>query len=175
MNRYRIFCGAIVLAVVFASVATSFTSAQIPYNAKPTAAPAPRGAAAGGGGARSGRAASPQTFNGVDPGVVLGEIMPLIAQEDDLSLPIPVANPPLPDNVARIWLHVPPASAVWFNGFKTNQMGEVRYFVTPPLIPGTQYAYLVRVRWMQDGRVVEAEKKIQIHAGERVWDDFIRP
>jgi uncharacterized protein (TIGR03000 family) len=67
-----------------------------------------------------------------------------------------------------VWLNVSvPANAeIWFDGAKTAQRGAFRQFITPPLAPGQDYAYDVKVRWPEDGR--EVTRRLTVHAGDVV-------
>jgi uncharacterized protein (TIGR03000 family) len=52
---------------------------------------------------------------------------------------------------AKFILWVPADAEVWFNGVPTKQTGTRREFVTPPLDPGGDYSYRLRVRWNEGG------------------------
>jgi uncharacterized protein (TIGR03000 family) len=78
------------------------------------------------------------------------------------------------DNKAHIWLRLPANAEVWVNDVKTRQTGESRYFYSPPLTPGRQYSYQLRVRWMKDGKPVEETQRLLVHAGATVHRDFTR-
>jgi uncharacterized protein (TIGR03000 family) len=79
------------------------------------------------------------------------------------------------DSRAHIWLRLPADAEVWVNGVKTRQGGESRYFYSPPLTPGQQYAYQMRVRWMKDGKPVEETERLLVSAGATMRRDFTRP
>jgi uncharacterized protein (TIGR03000 family) len=82
------------------------------------------------------------------------------------SFPVPVAEPVEP--VARLEVHVPADADVWLEGSQTRQRGTTRWFVSPALEPGRQYAYEVRFRWLEDGRALERTDTINVRAGDRV-------
>jgi uncharacterized protein (TIGR03000 family) len=79
---------------------------------------------------------------------------------------------PQPDNRAHIWLHVPADAEVWFNGVKTKQTGEVRYYFSPALAAGKQYTYQVEVRWSKDGKPIEQKQQIDVRAGDALRLDL---
>jgi uncharacterized protein (TIGR03000 family) len=76
------------------------------------------------------------------------------------------------DNMAHLWLRVPKSAEIWVNGVKTKQTGESRYFFSPPLTPGKQYSYQMRLRWMKDGKPVEETQRILVQAGLTIHRDF---
>src|SRR5262249_23760235 len=79
------------------------------------------------------------------------------------------------DLAARLDLIVPGAAAVWIEGVATKQTGGVRKFVSPPLEPGSRYAYQVRARWSRDGRPLDQVHQITVRAGDLVRVDFLKP
>jgi uncharacterized protein (TIGR03000 family) len=76
---------------------------------------------------------------------------------------------------AQITLRVPADARVWFDGEPTRQSGTTRAFVSPTLAPGRAYVYMVRVRWEEDGDVVEKTRRLKIRAGEAVVLDCSGP
>lgn len=86
------------------------------------------------------------------------------------------AVPPVPQNqTALVHVQVPPNAEVWFSGEKTNSTGTVRDFQSPPLTPGSRYAYDIRARWQQDGQEVTQEQTVTVWAGANVTVTFPRP
>jgi uncharacterized protein (TIGR03000 family) len=77
-------------------------------------------------------------------------------------------------NDALIGVAVPPDAQVWFNGKKTSQTGTFRVFETPPLDPGSDYAYQTKVQWKQDGRDVEKTRKLSVRAGDHLLVNFLQ-
>jgi uncharacterized protein (TIGR03000 family) len=75
-------------------------------------------------------------------------------------------------NVAHLTVTVPADAQLWFDGAKTSQTGETRYFVTPALTPGKNYSYEVRAKWMENGQEVDRTKRVQVHAGEQDMVSF---
>lgn len=78
----------------------------------------------------------------------------------------------LPENAALVTVNVPADAEIWFSGNKTNKTGAVREFETPPLEPGANYSYVVRARWMENGKEVDQTKKVAVHANDRVNVSF---
>jgi uncharacterized protein (TIGR03000 family) len=78
-------------------------------------------------------------------------------------------------NVARIRLTVPTDAQVWFDNNATKQSGETRHFESPPLAPGHQYVYDIKVRWRdKDGREVTRTRQLNVSANAEVSADFTR-
>jgi uncharacterized protein (TIGR03000 family) len=67
-----------------------------------------------------------------------------------------------------IEMRVPAGAAVWFDGVKATQTGTYRSYLSPPLAPGHDYAYRVRVRWTDGNRQVEETKRVPVRAGDTV-------
>jgi uncharacterized protein (TIGR03000 family) len=76
---------------------------------------------------------------------------------------------------ARFEVHVPADAQVWLEGKKTEQTGEVRSFISPPLTPGEDYLYTIRARWQEGGKDVEQERKVVVHSGSRLNVRFPLP
>ena len=83
--------------------------------------------------------------------------------------------PALSEQVVQVQVRVPGNAQVWFGGASTQQNGSVREFVSPPLVPGRDYTYQIRARWMEGGREIDQTRTVRVHAGERVTVDFTRP
>ena len=66
----------------------------------------------------------------------------------------------------------PSDARIWFDGAKTSLTGRTREFTSPPLSPGREYIYRVRVEWMKDGRKVDESRSVTVHAGDRINLDF---
>jgi uncharacterized protein (TIGR03000 family) len=69
-------------------------------------------------------------------------------------------------NAVLIVAHLPEDAQIWFEGQPTVQKGNLRLFTSPPLTPGKDYTYTVRVRWVEDGRQFSQTGLIPVHAGE---------
>jgi len=66
---------------------------------------------------------------------------------------------------------VPADAEIWFDGTKTTQTGAARSFVSPPVSPGHDYTYEVKVRWRQNGKAVTRTRRVIVHAGDviNIW------
>jgi uncharacterized protein (TIGR03000 family) len=65
-------------------------------------------------------------------------------------------------------LQMPADAEIWFDDARTAQTGTVRRFVSPPVPPGQDYAYVVRARWTEGGTEVTQSRRITFRAGEQV-------
>ena len=75
---------------------------------------------------------------------------------------------------ALVKIIVPPGATVEFDGFKTNQTGTVRYFVTPELEVGHNYGYKIKVTYNLQGANKTLERTVKIKPGEEVVEDFTK-
>jgi uncharacterized protein (TIGR03000 family) len=66
----------------------------------------------------------------------------------------------------RVNLRVPSDAKIWFDGTQTKQTGTTRSFESPPLDVGPEYAYQIRVQWLQDSKEVTQTRQINVHAGD---------
>ena len=74
---------------------------------------------------------------------------------------------------AQVSVRVPTADAeVWFNGEPSPSQGWTRVFNSPPLDPAYKYEFTVRARWLDNGQVITAERRIRITAGDQVLVNF---
>jgi uncharacterized protein (TIGR03000 family) len=71
-----------------------------------------------------------------------------------------------------IEVRVPADAEIWFDDSPTTQTGTIRQFVSPPLTPGHDYTYEVCARWTEEGRPVSHNRRVAVHAGERVSVTF---
>ena len=101
-----------------------------------------------------------------------GSYAPPFLTSADLALRFSRGKGAPTDNKAHIWLRVPENAEVWVEGVKTRQTGEARYYYSPPLTPGKEYAYRLRVRWQKDGKPVEETQRLLVHAGASIRRDF---
>jgi uncharacterized protein (TIGR03000 family) len=63
---------------------------------------------------------------------------------------------------------------VWFAGHKTSQTGSVREYASPPLTGGREYAYRVRVRWVEGGAARVRTRTVRVRPGSTTRADFTR-
>jgi uncharacterized protein (TIGR03000 family) len=79
-------------------------------------------------------------------------------------------------NTARVNVRLPdPGARVWVEGQLTQQRGERRQFVSPPLDPDGNYRYEVRARWTENGRDVESTRTVAVRANGVATVDFTEP
>jgi uncharacterized protein (TIGR03000 family) len=90
------------------------------------------------------------------------------------AVPAPAAVPlaPAEGPVAHFTIAVPAAAEVYLEGVKTRQTGTTRQFVSPQLVPGRQYVYEIRGRWIENGREVVQTRNLVVTAGERLFVDL---
>lgn len=74
----------------------------------------------------------------------------------------------VPANAALIEVAVPANAEIWFSGEKTKSTGDFRSFVTPTLEKDRNFAYEVRVRWMENGKVKEKVERLPVRPGDRL-------
>src|SRR5205823_10705517 len=51
---------------------------------------------------------------------------------------------------ASIDVLLPTDADLWFEGVKTVQTGSARHFISPPLVPGRNFAYQVHAAWIEN-------------------------
>jgi uncharacterized protein (TIGR03000 family) len=76
-------------------------------------------------------------------------------------------------NSVSMMAHLPEDALLWFDGTPTQQQGKLRKFVSPPLTPGQNYTYMIRVAWREEGRWVEQANSLVVHAGDVQCIDII--
>jgi uncharacterized protein (TIGR03000 family) len=86
---------------------------------------------------------------------------------------LPVTNEDNP-NAAVMVAHVPEDAEIWFEDAPTTRKGTLRQFVSPPLTPGKEYKYSVRVAWMEEGGKVSQVNTFPIHAGDIHCIDLVK-
>jgi uncharacterized protein (TIGR03000 family) len=80
----------------------------------------------------------------------------------------------LSDRAVRVSVHVPANAEIWFDGNPTQQRGERRTYVSPPLDPNAVLRYEVRARWVDgNGRTVDQTRRVAVHAGQLSMVDFL--
>lgn len=106
------------------------------------------------------------------PGPVPGPIYPYGYRfprlEPHAYTVVPEAPVAVDPGCALLDVRVPADAEVWLEGAKTQQTGDSRQFVSPPLKPGQDYHYEIKARWKQDGRDVEQTREVNVRAGGRV-------
>jgi uncharacterized protein (TIGR03000 family) len=81
--------------------------------------------------------------------------------------PARAADPPDAVAAAHITVAVPADATLWIQGRPTRQTGPRRSFVSPPLVSGTTYQYVLTVRWTESDRPVEQTVELAVRAGDR--------
>ena len=78
---------------------------------------------------------------------------------------------------ARLGVFAPAGAELRIDGQKQPAAPETKWrtFLTPPLAMGGDYHYKVSARWSQDGRTVEDERNVAVHANGWASVDFTRP
>ena len=86
----------------------------------------------------------------------------------------PQSAAPKGRNPAEIAMRVPDGARIWFDGEETTQTGTSRKFVSPPLDPGREYTYEVRVQWKEGEDMVERTRRLTVQAGDHIGLEFSR-
>jgi uncharacterized protein (TIGR03000 family) len=86
-----------------------------------------------------------------------------------------ISKPMQAGTAAHITARVPADAKLWFDGLTTTSTGLVRRFHTPPLTPGSRYAYELRARWNENGQEVTQTQMIEVTARADVEVNFPVP
>jgi uncharacterized protein (TIGR03000 family) len=81
---------------------------------------------------------------------------------------------PTPDQ-AKIKVYLPADAILHVDGAQTQATGEIRNFISPPLIRGKKYVYTLRASWKEGGKEVSIERTARLEAGLDVIVDFREP
>ena len=98
---------------------------------------------------------SPGVYRGTYSGTYSNGYTSYYPQEQDVDT-----------NSVTIRMQVPSGARVWLEGKETSQSGAGRMFVSPSLEPGYEYVYHIRVQWNQNGKTVERNREVTVHAGD---------
>ena len=71
-------------------------------------------------------------------------------------------------NAVTLRMQVPSDARIWVEDAAMSQSGADHTFVSPPLAPGYEYTYHIRVQWDEDGKAVERSREVKVHAGDRI-------
>ncbi len=85
------------------------------------------------------------------------------------------AQEPVTKQPVRMTFLVPAGAQVWIEGAATRMRGPVREFMSPAMAPGQSYIYTVRVRWQEEGQVVDQTRDVAVKAGDFVELNFRNP
>jgi uncharacterized protein (TIGR03000 family) len=100
---------------------------------------------------------------------------PTSARAEPVSQPAnPFTGGPVPTAVerARITVKLPPGATLYVDGKRNDRTELVREFSTPALMPGREYAYLMKAEVTRNGRPESQFTKVTFRAGEIVTVDF---
>lgn len=89
---------------------------------------------------------------------------------DDLMASTPSITPA--STKATVVVHVPVTAQVWFGDVLMRTAGSERSYDTPTLSAGETYQYVIKARWLQDGRTIEKSQEVIVRAGERSLVNF---
>jgi len=70
-----------------------------------------------------------------------------------------------PDRI-QLMAHVPEDARVWIEDAPTTSTGVERVYKSPPLAPGKEYSYTIRVAWLEDGHWVSKDAVAQVKPGQ---------
>ena len=76
---------------------------------------------------------------------------------------------------AVIEVKMPCYGDLWVDGVPTEQLGTDRLFTSPPLEKGGEYVYVLRARWLENGKTIEQTQDVRVHSGDRVQVFFPKP
>lgn len=76
---------------------------------------------------------------------------------------------------AELIINTPLDGIVYIDGRRTYNSGMTRRFVTPPLAPGQQYFYEVKVTWIEGSRARESNRRVAFKAGDRIVLNYSQP
>jgi uncharacterized protein (TIGR03000 family) len=102
------------------------------------------------------------------------------------------SQPPLPPRKYQVWsytlpqkttgedansvelvAHMPEDADIWFEGRQMPRKEVMmRQFVSPPLTPGVNYVYDIRVNWAEEGHRAEQALKVRVQAGDIICLDL---
>jgi uncharacterized protein (TIGR03000 family) len=71
-------------------------------------------------------------------------------------------------------VHVPAEAEIWIDGEKTVQKGAVRQYISPPIEPGRQYTYEIKVKWMDKDGERSQTRAVAVRAGDRRMVDLTK-
>jgi uncharacterized protein (TIGR03000 family) len=93
---------------------------------------------------------------------------PPIGQEYGYFAPSGAGEAPAVNRAVLINVSVPANAQIWVEGKRTTDSGAFRQFISPPLPPGREFSYDIKVRWTEDGKEVTRSRHITVHAGDVV-------
>jgi uncharacterized protein (TIGR03000 family) len=76
---------------------------------------------------------------------------------------------------AVIDVKMPCFGELWVDGVPTEQLGTDRLFRSPPLEKGSDYVYVLRARWIEEGKLIEQTQQVRVRSGDCVQIIFPKP
>ncbi len=73
---------------------------------------------------------------------------------------------------AKIKVFLPAGAVLHVDGSLTQATGEIRNFVSPPLVPGKRFLYTLRATWKEGGKEIERERVVRVESGQESTVDF---
>src|SRR5437870_1914146 len=74
---------------------------------------------------------------------------------------------------AYLEIRIHPRAGLTFDGSPTRQRGPIRYFYTPPLVPGFKYTYVLTATWPdKEGKPKKDSKTVNVSPGETTRVEF---
>ena len=70
-----------------------------------------------------------------------------------------------PDRI-QLMAHVPEDAQVWIEDDLTTSTGAERVYKSPPLVPGQEYKYAIRVAWSENGHWVSKDAVAHVKTGQ---------
>jgi uncharacterized protein (TIGR03000 family) len=71
------------------------------------------------------------------------------------------------NNRASIIVHLPESARLTVDGKPTTSTSATRQFYSPPLEPGRTFHYTFQARLERDGKTVNAERTVDVRAGDQ--------
>jgi uncharacterized protein (TIGR03000 family) len=78
-------------------------------------------------------------------------------------------------NTARITVSLPASAQLFVDNVECPLTSGTRSFVTPRLVPGTQYYYTFRMRNVHEGQTQDMSRRVLLTAGQHVQVNFNNP
>jgi uncharacterized protein (TIGR03000 family) len=70
-------------------------------------------------------------------------------------------------NMVALVAHLPEDADIWFEGKDMGRKDQMmRQFISPPLTPGRNYTYDVKVNWTEEGHRAEQSITVPVQAGD---------
>jgi uncharacterized protein (TIGR03000 family) len=63
-------------------------------------------------------------------------------------------------------IRLPENATLWIEEKEISHTGAIRYLISPPLNPGYEYTYHVKVEWKENGKAKVRLHEVTVHAGD---------